>query len=105
MGPHEGRVEGDNHLPCPAGHLSFGAAQDTVSLLQEHTTDSCLAFCSSGPPSPSWQSSSLRVQFLEGFCTLLLLLKKAADPQVYFTVLGVSYMLPISLGLHKCVFY
>jgi len=33
MGPIEDRVEGDNHLPCPPGHLSFNAAQDTVSLL------------------------------------------------------------------------
>ena len=24
------RTEGDNHLPCPAGHPSFDAAQDTV---------------------------------------------------------------------------
>ena len=30
VGPHEGRTEGNNHLPCPAGHPSFDAAQDTV---------------------------------------------------------------------------
>jgi len=30
MGPYEGRVEGDNHLPVPAGHPCFDAAQDTV---------------------------------------------------------------------------
>ena len=29
MGPHKGRV---NHVPLPAGHLSFDAAQDTVGL-------------------------------------------------------------------------
>jgi len=33
MGPHEGRVEGGNHLPLPAGHHSFDSTQDTVGLL------------------------------------------------------------------------
>ena len=32
MGPPKGREEGDNHLPLPAGHSSFDAAQDTVHL-------------------------------------------------------------------------
>jgi len=26
------RVQGDHHFPCPAGHPSFDAAQDTVGL-------------------------------------------------------------------------
>ncbi|KAK4824458.1 LOW QUALITY PROTEIN: hypothetical protein QYF61_015836 [Mycteria americana] len=30
---HQSRVEGQNHLPQPAGHASFDAAQDTVGLL------------------------------------------------------------------------
>ncbi|KAK4814100.1 hypothetical protein QYF61_008195 [Mycteria americana] len=30
---HQSRVEGQNHLPRPAGHASFDAAQDTVGLL------------------------------------------------------------------------
>jgi len=30
MGPQKGKVEGDNHLPCPAGHLSLDAAHDTL---------------------------------------------------------------------------
>ncbi|PKU42438.1 hypothetical protein llap_7238 [Limosa lapponica baueri] len=35
---HESRVEGKNHFPRPAGHTSFDAAQDIVSLLGcEHT--------------------------------------------------------------------
>jgi len=33
MGSHQSRVEGQNPLPQPAGHASFDAAQDTVSLL------------------------------------------------------------------------
>ena len=33
MGPNESRVEGDSHLPFPASHLSFNAAQNTVGLL------------------------------------------------------------------------
>ncbi|KAK4822675.1 hypothetical protein QYF61_019042 [Mycteria americana] len=33
VGSHESRVEGENHLPRPAGHASFDAAQDTVGLL------------------------------------------------------------------------
>ena len=32
-GSHQSRVEGQNHLPRPAGHASFEAAQDTVGLL------------------------------------------------------------------------
>ena len=30
MGPQEGRVERDNHLPVPAGHPSSDGAQDTI---------------------------------------------------------------------------
>jgi len=30
MGPHEGRVERDSHLPAPAGHPSSDGAQDTI---------------------------------------------------------------------------
>ncbi|XP_053932310.1 coiled-coil domain-containing protein 91 isoform X1 [Cuculus canorus] len=33
VGSHKTRVEGQNPLPCPAGHASFDAAQDTVGLL------------------------------------------------------------------------
>ncbi|KAK4810535.1 hypothetical protein QYF61_004498 [Mycteria americana] len=33
MGSHESGVEGQNHLPQPAGHTSFYAAQDTVGFL------------------------------------------------------------------------
>lgn len=33
MGPQQHREEGQDHLPCPAGHTSFGASQDTVGLL------------------------------------------------------------------------
>ncbi|KAK4818926.1 hypothetical protein QYF61_022103 [Mycteria americana] len=37
-GSHQSRVEWQNHLPRPAGHTSFDAAQDTVGLLGcEHT--------------------------------------------------------------------
>ena len=32
MGPYKGRVQGDNPLSPPAGHPSFGAAQDAVGL-------------------------------------------------------------------------
>ncbi|KAK4823668.1 hypothetical protein QYF61_005639 [Mycteria americana] len=33
VGSHKSRVEGQNHLPRPAGHTSFDAAQDTVGFL------------------------------------------------------------------------
>lgn len=33
MGPHERREEKCSHLPHPAGHAAFDAAQDTVSFL------------------------------------------------------------------------
>jgi len=37
-GPLKGRAEGDNHLPCPAGHPSFDASQDSMTFwLQTHT--------------------------------------------------------------------
>ena len=33
MESHEGRVEGDNQFPLPAGHSTFDAAQDVFGLL------------------------------------------------------------------------
>ena len=33
VGSHESRAEGDSHLPHPAGHAAFGAAQDMVGFL------------------------------------------------------------------------
>ncbi|KAK4810922.1 hypothetical protein QYF61_013330 [Mycteria americana] len=33
VGSHESGVEGQNHLPQPAGHASFDAAQDTIGFL------------------------------------------------------------------------
>jgi len=33
VGSHQSGAEGQNHLPRPAGHTSFDAAQDTVGLL------------------------------------------------------------------------
>ena len=33
MGPHKGRVEGDNYLPFPVGHHSIDSAQDSIGLL------------------------------------------------------------------------
>ena len=33
MGPQKSQVEGDNHLPLPAGHPFFNAAQNTVGFL------------------------------------------------------------------------
>jgi len=38
--PHQFRAEGQDHVPHPAGHASFGAAQDMVDFLGcEGTTD------------------------------------------------------------------
>jgi len=33
VGSHQSGVEGQNHLPQPAGHAALDAAQGTVSLL------------------------------------------------------------------------
>jgi len=33
VGSHQSRVEGQNHLPRPAGHVSLDVAQDMVGLL------------------------------------------------------------------------
>ena len=53
--PHEGRVEGDNPLPLPAGHPSFYAAQDTFSCLGcKHTLlPHIQLFIHLGSPHPS----------------------------------------------------
>jgi len=32
MRPHEGRLDGHNHLPISAGHPYFNAAQGTIGL-------------------------------------------------------------------------
>jgi len=36
--PHQGRAEGQDHLPCPAGLSSFDAAQDTFGFLGYQST-------------------------------------------------------------------
>jgi len=33
MGPHQGRVEGEENLPRPAGHTPLNASQDPIGLL------------------------------------------------------------------------
>jgi len=33
MVPHEGRIEGNDPLPLPAGHYTFDAAQEVVGFL------------------------------------------------------------------------
>ena len=33
LGSHKSGVEGENHLPCSAGHASFDAAHDMVGFL------------------------------------------------------------------------
>ncbi|KAK4830385.1 hypothetical protein QYF61_010612 [Mycteria americana] len=38
VGSHQSRAEGENHLPRPAGHASFGAAQDMVDFLGRECT-------------------------------------------------------------------
>ncbi|KAK4823100.1 hypothetical protein QYF61_025838 [Mycteria americana] len=38
VGSHHSRAEGQNHLPQPAGHTSFDAAQDTVGFLGRECT-------------------------------------------------------------------
>ena len=38
VGSQQSRVEGQNHLPPPAGHASFDAAQDTVGFLSCEST-------------------------------------------------------------------
>ena len=38
MGPHEGRVEGGNHLAVPAGYPSSEEGQDTIDLLSCKST-------------------------------------------------------------------
>jgi len=40
MGPHQGRVEGKENLPRPAGHTPLNAPQDPIGLLGNF-----LAYC------------------------------------------------------------
>jgi len=43
VGSHQSGGEGQNLLPCPAGHAAFDAAQDTVGLLGcERTVLGCV---------------------------------------------------------------
>lgn len=48
MCPHQGRVEGKNHLPQPASHALFNTPQNTIRLLYHtgmlllHTTVVCM---------------------------------------------------------------
>ena len=37
-GPHQGRVEGEDHHPQPAGHALPNAPQDTIGLLGHKAT-------------------------------------------------------------------
>ena len=43
--PDQGRVEGEDHLPCPADHAPFNAPQDAIGLLGHQAT--LLAHCQS----------------------------------------------------------
>ena len=38
MGPHQGRVEGEENLPRPAGHTLLNAPQDPIGLLESQGT-------------------------------------------------------------------
>ena len=51
MGPHKSQVEGDNHLPLPAGRPLFNADQEIVGLPCGKRSGCCLASC---PPGPSF---------------------------------------------------
>jgi len=59
----QGRVEGEDHLPCPAGHALFNIPQDTIGLLGHRGT--LLAhghLLATRTPGPSLQSSSATAQ-------------------------------------------
>ncbi|XP_032300907.1 transcription factor PU.1 isoform X1 [Coturnix japonica] len=69
LGPHEGRAEGDNHLPGPAGHPSSDGTQDTIGLgdckrtLLRHVSylpRMCLQY--SSPPQPSSDEEDIERQ-------------------------------------------
>jgi len=53
--PHQRRVEGQDHLPRPAGHASSDAAQDTVGFLSHtsfhHTSILAYSFLHTQAPS------------------------------------------------------
>jgi len=38
MGPHQGRAEGKQNLPQPAGHTPLNAPQDSIGLLGNQGT-------------------------------------------------------------------
>ena len=59
MGPHNGRVEGDNHLPVLLPPLCCcSPGYHWSSRLLEHTSGSCPTFRPSGLPSPFPQGCS-----------------------------------------------
>jgi len=42
VGSHQSRAEGQNHLPCPAGHASLDAVQDVIALDLRHISSQLL---------------------------------------------------------------
>jgi len=61
--PHQGKLEGKDNLPRPAGHSLFNASQDTVGLLGHRRTAGLWPTCClPGHPGPSLQSSFLAGQ-------------------------------------------
>lgn len=99
---HKGRVGWDDHLPHPAGHVSFEAVKDIVGLLglQTHTAGSRPAFCPSGLWSPFSAAlislTSLNLHIFLGLhwsrCNTLhlLLLNPFKLPWAYFSSLSRS---------------
>jgi len=54
LGTHKGRVEGDNHFPCPASHSSSDGTQDIIGFPGcRRTLLSQVVFHQPGPLSPS----------------------------------------------------
>lgn len=76
VGSDESRVEGEKHLPHPAGHSSFAAGQHTVGFsgLQEQIASSRQASHQPIPPGPS--PEFINTPFYLLFPTLLSLCRK-----------------------------
>lgn len=46
MGPCKGRVEGENHIPQPAGHASFDTAHDMAGFVIPFQNEWKMIHCS-----------------------------------------------------------
>ncbi|PKU47400.1 hypothetical protein llap_2302 [Limosa lapponica baueri] len=115
MGPHQGRVEGENNLPRPVGHTLPDAPQDTIGLLGHKGTLSAHGdpIVSRTPRSFSSEvlssKSAPNLYWFMGLflprCSTLKYLMLPVNPEVKFKVKVVSVPIWLPSVLKKKMFH